>query len=353
MKQTQEQIEKLKTLQESLDFYADVAENQLPALADKIDNIKLPEIDTTELAKQGENQDATNSKIYEAALLAEQAAKEAKEYIDAIKNAHIYAGFQTDDVVYADESFVRKTASDVFISALKDGFNNIKSIDNDNVVMSLDNSSLFKDMTSVEYIRLGGVTSCGDSPSTYSYAFQGCSNLKELCLPNCTKFFFNRVNTAGEQLPLNGCTSLEKLILPKVSNVNSSWNTSSTLTVGYIKLLDIRGATSISMSDKQFAYSPRLIDLIVGEKMTKSFSLSFWSASEALYNDSTSLLTPEDLYNGFTSNKQKLLFNIREHIAKTLNPSVTATITFSSDIKEAIYNDIETLNSFPSNWTIA
>ena len=88
MKQTQQQIEKLKTIQESLDFYADVAENQLPALADKIDNIdltpienkvdegvstlstkidniKLPEIDTTELAKQGDNPEATMSKILE------------------------------------------------------------------------------------------------------------------------------------------------------------------------------------------------------------------------------------------------------------------------------------------------
>lgn len=34
-------------------------------LAGKIDNIKLPEIDTTELAKQGGNQEATNSKILE------------------------------------------------------------------------------------------------------------------------------------------------------------------------------------------------------------------------------------------------------------------------------------------------
>lgn len=64
MTQTQEQIEKLKTIQESLDFYADVAENQLPALADKIDNIKLPEIDTTELAKQGDDKNATLTAIY-------------------------------------------------------------------------------------------------------------------------------------------------------------------------------------------------------------------------------------------------------------------------------------------------
>jgi hypothetical protein len=91
MIQTQVQIEKLRTLKESYDVLSDAVENQLPALADKIDNIKLPEIDTTELAKeatlnavsskldnlnvevdlsgvakQGENQEATNSAIYEA-----------------------------------------------------------------------------------------------------------------------------------------------------------------------------------------------------------------------------------------------------------------------------------------------
>lgn len=38
----------------------------LSSIENKIDNIKLPEIDTTELAKQGENQEATNSKIYDA-----------------------------------------------------------------------------------------------------------------------------------------------------------------------------------------------------------------------------------------------------------------------------------------------
>lgn len=107
----EEQIEKLKTLQESYDVLATSIETQLPAIADKIDNIdltpienkvdegvsalstkidnidlsavenkvqeesdaiqakidniELPEIDTTAIAKQGENQDATNTAIYE------------------------------------------------------------------------------------------------------------------------------------------------------------------------------------------------------------------------------------------------------------------------------------------------
>ena len=62
MNETQKELERLRTLQESLDFYADVAENQLPALADKIDNIKLPGIDTTELAKEA-TLNAVSSKL--------------------------------------------------------------------------------------------------------------------------------------------------------------------------------------------------------------------------------------------------------------------------------------------------
>lgn len=83
MSEIQNQIEKLKTLQESYDAVADAVENQLPALADKIDNIdlspietkvdegvstlstKIDNIDLSSVAKQGENQEATNSKIYE------------------------------------------------------------------------------------------------------------------------------------------------------------------------------------------------------------------------------------------------------------------------------------------------
>lgn len=35
-------------------------------LSNKIDNIKLPEIDTSAIAKQGENQEATNTAILDA-----------------------------------------------------------------------------------------------------------------------------------------------------------------------------------------------------------------------------------------------------------------------------------------------
>lgn len=106
MTQIQVQLEKLRTLQESYDAVADAVEIQLPALADKIDNIdltpienkvgegvstlsdkidnidlssvenkvdegvetlsnKIDNIDLSSVAKQGDNQEATNSKILE------------------------------------------------------------------------------------------------------------------------------------------------------------------------------------------------------------------------------------------------------------------------------------------------
>lgn len=49
---------------DNLEEVKDAVETQLPALADKIDNIKLPEIDTTEFAKQGDDKNATLTAIY-------------------------------------------------------------------------------------------------------------------------------------------------------------------------------------------------------------------------------------------------------------------------------------------------
>jgi hypothetical protein len=103
MTETQKELERLRTLQESLDFYADVAENQLPALADKIDNIdltpienkvdegvstlstKIDNIDLSNVAKQGENPEATLTKIF--GLLTD--IKSGVDNIDTISDEQI------------------------------------------------------------------------------------------------------------------------------------------------------------------------------------------------------------------------------------------------------------------------
>lgn len=52
-------------MNEAIDKVCSKIDENTSDLANKIDNIKLPEIDTTELAKQGDNPEATNSKILE------------------------------------------------------------------------------------------------------------------------------------------------------------------------------------------------------------------------------------------------------------------------------------------------
>ena len=51
-------------MNEAIDKVCSKIDENTSDLADKIDNIKLPEIDTTELAKQGEDPDATNTAIF-------------------------------------------------------------------------------------------------------------------------------------------------------------------------------------------------------------------------------------------------------------------------------------------------
>lgn len=60
-------VDEVKQAVENIDLspIESKVEEGVNTLSSKIDNIKLPEIDTTELAKQGENQEATNSKILE------------------------------------------------------------------------------------------------------------------------------------------------------------------------------------------------------------------------------------------------------------------------------------------------
>ena len=60
MTQTQQELERLRTLQESYHDLDDKINVVLPALADKIDNIQFPEIDTTELAKEETLKNITN-----------------------------------------------------------------------------------------------------------------------------------------------------------------------------------------------------------------------------------------------------------------------------------------------------
>jgi hypothetical protein len=63
-------LEEVKEVVESIDLSSveSKVQEESAAIQAKIDNIKLPEIDTTELAKQGSNQEATMSAVLEEVM---------------------------------------------------------------------------------------------------------------------------------------------------------------------------------------------------------------------------------------------------------------------------------------------
>ena len=152
-------------------------------------------------------------------------------------------------------------------------------------------------------------------------------------------------------------TSLRKVILPNIK----PYGNQSTLymflkecsELRYVDLLNTNFGSTYSTC---FASDPKLIDIIVGKAWSASRDLlSGWNPTEALYTDSVSLLTQEDITAGFTSNREKLLYNIREHIAANLpdrTDDTPLTITFSQTLRDAF--DQETDDAFAAkNWDIA
>lgn len=100
---------------------------------------------------------------------------------------------------------------------------------------------------------------------------------------------------------------------------------------------------------------PNLIDWTLGKNhatiVNNIIPISSWRPTEALKEDSTSLV---DFGESFASNREKLLYNVRNHFAANLPVVDSGTITFSADMYSAITADEQTAESFTSKgWTIA
>ena len=125
-----------------------------------------------------------------------------------------------------------------------------------------------------------------------------------------------------------------------------------------LKKINIPLFNPISGQYNEFVGTPNLIDIITGAEFDHSIQFfNTWSPTNALLSSSQSLLTPEDIAAGFTSNLEKLLYNIREHMAANL-PDRTGlsslTLTMSASVKSAIQADTATANAFANkNWIIA
>lgn len=146
---------------------------------------------------------------------------------------------------------------------------------------------------------------------------------------------------------------VEEFSIPNASSLSFN-NASAIRNVASIKRVDFRSITTIAgQTSLPLSGCPNLIDVELGA-ITHSFSqINGWSPTNALKANSQTLLTPEDIAAGFTSNLEKLLYNIREHIAANL-PVAPNTITFSAAVKAAILADQPTADAFTNkNWTIA
>ena len=107
-------------------------------------------------------------------------------------------------------------------------------------------------------------------------------------------------------------------------------------------------------NQQTFTNCQKLIRITI--KQGTDFSLNFdtWNPTEALLTTSTSLVEEGE---EFTSNRAKVLYNIRTYIAarlKDMTGLTAPTFTFSAALKTAITEDAETLAAFTSkNFNIA
>ena len=164
---------------------------------------------------------------------------------------------------------------------------------------------------------------------------------------------FTAADTCTIRDVIKNSSKLRVLSIPEVVNYGSIYDWFSNLPK--LQVLNILHIDAYLSSGVNFFSNDReLIDITYGLTVTRSTDLlRSWNPTTALENDSTSLLSDEDIAAGFTSNLEKLLWNIRNHIAANLNPEITASITFSAAVYAAIIADQDTVDAFPASWTIA
>ena len=178
------------------------------------------------------------------------------------------------------------------------------------------------------------------APGNSAYGFLAKNITEIVTLPKLT--------LAGAYF-MEECKSKE-IYLPKCNSAQADWLRSCTeLRKLYIPLC-IGGGSG----DKSFNGDNKLIDITIGENITTNEYLLYWNPTEALRTDSTSLVEEGE---SFSSNREKLLYNIREHIVANL-PDRTGqdalTFYFHTNMKNAINGDTATADAFTNkNYIIA
>ena len=253
--------------------------------------------------------------------------------VNSIIDAHVINNISIDGYVFA-QGFTPSGIGDIWANAAK-----VVGIDDDSVTLynplipglstSLFPNIQFAILQNLETIQGNGI-------------FRECRSLTQVSMPNL------KTITGGTSFRY--CEALEDLDFSKVQSITGTDCFSACTS---LKRIDLSEAEVVS-GGNMFTGDTVLIDIVIGSKMTSNFSLSSWNPTNALNASSSSLVEPGET---FANNLEKLLYNIREHIAANL-PDLTGlsalTITFSSAVKAAINADTATAQAFSNkNWTIA
>ena len=302
MTETQQELERLRTLQEQLDsaLHDTAQESTLlaesAAIKQAIAEAK-PEIDLNGVAEE-----STLQKVKES--VENNGMAIAKIVDDIFARISINATF---------DGFV---SQEPIISVL-DAFakeENITEIMDSQIVIWGKRDFFQNRFPNLKIIKLNGLERVtNDAPFAYI---------------NAKEFFAEKLVSSSTvwKFTFNQAKNLEKIYIPKAI-----------------------------FSDGGYAFNEmtRLIELKTGENITTNCSFVSWKPIEALLENSTSLLSNQDIANGFTSNRKKLLYNIREHIAKLLPSNTSSTsknITFSPELKAAILEDADTADAFSNKY---
>ena len=163
------------------------------------------------------------------------------------------------------------------------------------------------------------------------------------------KLQYIEMNSLDVMPSLYNCTALVEAYFASAESIYFGNGGTNNLEILYIpNVFTIRGAASVTLGQK-------LIDITTGKNFnTGCRVLAAWSPTEALRSDTNSLVKSGE---PFANNLEKLLYNIRKHIAANLQDRTDLsafTIIFSSAVKAAILADTDTANAFADkNWTVA
>lgn len=351
-----EQLARLKTLQESLSALTDEYQDVIPLIQSAVKDGN----DTT----IGMLKDNTYGLAAIKTAISQSGGGDAQEStsqailakVNAIVNSHIANGISYDGWVYQN-AYSPTSFGDAIAN-----FINLTSIYDESVI-TIPSVRFCANATRLTSVTLPNTTEIVDR------FLEGCTALASLNMPALKKINSSGGGILGEltaSTPLKEVSFpeleyittnvfrianyLTKISMPKIKECTGTYNFWQLQKLRVLNMHDLKSSSNM----QQWSGCVDLIDLELGANFTASVNINTWSPTNALSSSSSSLV---DAGETFANNLEKLLYNIRTHIAALLpdrTGETSLTITFSSAVKAAIQADTATSQAFTDkNWTIA